>query len=106
MRPPSERPRRRSRPQRVGLIVPDVLRDLGLDESARALRIHERWAQAVGEEVARHCRPVALRDGVLEARVDSSAWCQTLRLRTPELLDALARELGDDAPHGLWLRLG
>lgn len=97
---------RKSRPQRVGALVPDVLRDLGLGESARALRIQERWTQAVGEEVARHCRPVALRDGVLEARVDSSAWCQTLRLRTPELLDGLARELGDDAPTGLWLRLG
>ena len=103
------RPRGRpgkSRPERVGALVPEVLRDLGLAESARALRIRERWEQAVGSEVARHCRPVALRDGVLEAHVDSSAWCQTLRLRAPELLGALSRELGDDAPRALWLRLG
>ena len=51
-------------------------------------------------------RTIRERDGVLEARVDSSAWCQTLRLRAPQLLDALARELGDDAPRALWLRLG
>lgn len=93
-------------PERVGPLLPGVLRDLGLGESARALRIHERWVEAVGAEVASHCQPVALRDGVLEARVDSSAWCQTLRLRAPQLLDALARELGDDAPRALWLRLG
>lgn len=93
-------------PERVGPLLPGVLRDLGLGESARALRIHERWTEAVGAEVASHCQPVALRDGVLEARVDSSAWCQTLRLRAPELLAALARELGDDAPRSLWLRLG
>ena len=99
------RPEKR-RPERVGALVPGVLRDLGLAESARALRIHEHWERAGGPEVAAHCRPVALRDGVLEAHVDSSAWCQTLRLRVPALLDALARELGDDAPRSLWLRLG
>jgi predicted nucleic acid-binding Zn ribbon protein len=56
--------------------------------------------------VASHARPIALRNGELEVHVDSSAWCQTLRLRAPELLDGLARVLGEDAPHALWLRLG
>ena len=98
------RPRRL--PERVGSLVPGVLHDLGLDESARALRIQDGWERAVGAEVASHCRPVALRNGVLEAHADSSAWCQTLRLRAPELLAALARALGDDAPRALWLRLG
>jgi len=97
--------RRRTPPERVGVVVPTVLRDLGLDESARALRIHDGWERAVGAEVASHCRPVALRDGVLEAHADSSAWCQTLRLRAPELLAGLARVLGDDAPRALWFRL-
>jgi predicted nucleic acid-binding Zn ribbon protein len=98
--------RKRRMPERVGSLVPGVLRDLGLAESARALRIQEHWEEAVGAEVASHCQPVALRDGVLEARVDSSAWCQTLRMRSPQLLDALARALGEDAPRELWLRLG
>ena len=99
-------PRRASGPpERVGKLVPSVLRDLGLDESARALRISERWSGAVGPEVASHARPIALRNGALEVAVDSSVWCQTLRLRAPELLDGLARELGDDAPHSLWFRL-
>lgn len=92
-------------PERVGALVPAVLRDLGLDESARALRIAERWSRAVGAEVASHARPVALRNGALEVAVDASVWCQTLRLRAPELLDGLARELGDDAPGSLWFRL-
>jgi predicted nucleic acid-binding Zn ribbon protein len=98
--------RRPGPPERVGALMATVLRDLGLEESARALRIQECWPSAVGAEVASHCQPVALRDGVLEARVDSSAWCQALRLRAPEILDALARELGDDAPRSLWLRTG
>lgn len=56
--------------------------------------------------MASHCRPIALRNGVLEAHADSSAWCQTLRLRAPQLLDALAQTLGEDAPRALWFRLG
>ena len=60
---------------------------------------------AVGAEVAAHCRPVVLRNGVLEAHADSSAWCQTLRLRAPELLDRLAHAFGPDAPHAIWFRL-
>jgi len=96
----------RREPERLAALVPAVLRDLGLEESARALRIHERWVEAVGDEVAAHCQPVALRDGILETRVDSSVWCQELRLRTPELLTALHDTLGDDAPTSLRLRLG
>ena len=98
-------PRKPGPPERVGALVPSVLRDLGLDESARALRIADCWSGAVGAEVASHARPVALRNGALEVQVDSSAWCQTLRLRTPQLLDGLARALGDDAPRALWFRL-
>ena len=100
------KPIKRRLPERVGKLVPSVLQDLGLGESARALRIQNRWAEAVGSEVAAHCQPVALRDGILETQVDSSVWCQELRLRTPELLSALRKELGDDAPDSLWLRLG
>jgi hypothetical protein len=37
--------------------------------------------------------------------VDSSVWCQTLRLRAPELQVALAGALGQDAPRSLWFRL-
>jgi predicted nucleic acid-binding Zn ribbon protein len=100
-------PRRPSGPpERVGALVPRVLRDLGLDESARALRIQEGWEGALGAEVAQHCRPSVLRNGSLEVHADSSAWCQTLRLRAPELLDRLARALGADAPESLWFRLG
>jgi predicted nucleic acid-binding Zn ribbon protein len=98
-------PRKASPPERVGALVPSVLRDLGLDESARALRILEGWPGAVGAEVASHARPIALRNGALEVAVDSSAWCQTLRLRAPQLLDALSGALGGDAPASLWFRL-
>jgi predicted nucleic acid-binding Zn ribbon protein len=100
------RRRVQSEPERLGRLVPRVLEELGLDGAARIVRLAERWEEAVGPEIARHCRPTALRGGTLEASVDSSARCQELRLRTPEILAALRRVWGDEAPTHLWLRLG
>ena len=93
-------------PERLSHLVPRVLEDLGFEGAARIVRIAERWEEAVGPEIARHCRPSALRDGTLEATVDSSAWCQQLRLQTPEILGALRRVFGAEAPAALRLRVG
>jgi predicted nucleic acid-binding Zn ribbon protein len=98
--------RGRREPEALSGLVPRVLRDLGLDTSARVVRVAERWEEAVGTEVARHCRPTALRGDKLEASVDSSVWCQQLQLRVPEILAELRRLLGDDAPSDLWFRVG
>lgn len=98
--------RRASEFELIGALVPRVLSDLGLEASSRVLRIAELWEEAVGAEVARHCRPSALRGDVLEASADSNAWCQQLRLRAPEILEALRRVLGEEAPSKLWLRVG
>ena len=98
--------RRRGEPEAIGPLVARALQDLGADDVLRVMRVAERWEEAVGADVARHCRPTALRGVVLEASVDSSAWCQQLKLRTPEILSALERVLGDEAPQELWLRVG
>ena len=98
--------RGRREPRSVASLVDAVLGDLGLDETAAVLRIEERWEAAVGPEVARHCRPTALRGTTLEASVDTSVWCQELQLRRGEIRAALRRELGDAAPAELWLRVG
>ena len=100
-------PRRPKRPpQLVGALVSRVLGDLGLDASARVVRLAERWEEAVGREVARHCRPTALDGEVLEVTADSSPWCQQLSLQRVEVLAALHRVAGADAPSDLRLRVG
>lgn len=98
--------KRRSELEGLGGLVPRVLSDLGLEASARVVRLCEHWEQAVGPEVARHCRPTGLRGEVLEATVDSSVWCQQLQLQRPAILAALREVAGDDAPRDLWLRVG
>ena len=100
------RPRRGGPPEAIGALLRGVLSDLGEGETARVLRIAERWEEAVGPEIAAHCRPTALRAGVLEARVDSSVWCQQLTMRRPEMVAALHRLLGDDAPTDVRFQVG
>jgi len=98
--------RGRRAPRPLGEFVHGVLDDLGLGNASALVRIAERWEAIVGVEVARHCQPALLRGRVLEATVDSSVWCQQLQLRSPEILAALRRELGPEAPADLWLRVG
>ncbi len=98
--------RRRKQPQPIGAVLEQVLGDLGLRAVAAAHRVGQHWEEAVGPEIARICRPVAVRHGVLEVMVESSVWCQTLQLQRSEMLAELRRVLGDDAPEDLRFRVG
>ena len=98
--------KRRSTPRAIGPGVGEVLDDLGLDGVTAAFRIGELWEEAVGREIASHCRPVTVRGSVLEAEVDSSVWCQQLQMERVQILSALREALGDDAPSDLRLRVG
>jgi predicted nucleic acid-binding Zn ribbon protein len=98
--------RRRSRPEALGDLVPKVLGELGYDRANALTRLAERWEAVVGAQAAAHSRPTGLRGRVLEATVDSSVWSQQLQMRREEIIEALVRELGDEAPTDLWLRVG
>ena len=98
--------RRKGTPTAVGELVGQVLGELGLDGVARAHEIGACWEDAVGAQVASHCRPIGLRGEVLELEVDSPVWAQQLQLRKPELLSALERSLGSRAPRELRFQVG
>ena len=98
--------RRKSDPELLRGLVPQVLEDLGVGGATRVVQVAESWAEAVGPEIAAHCRPVLFKKDTLEVHVDSSVWCQQLQLKTPEILAALREVLGERAPSGLWFRVG
>ncbi len=98
--------RRRSQPKLVGSLMGTVLSELGLEAASAAFQVSQRWEEAVGPEIARHCRPIGLRADVLELSVDSSVWCQELQLQRLEILEALRRVLGDESPGDLRFRVG
>jgi predicted nucleic acid-binding Zn ribbon protein len=98
--------RRRTRPEPLGALVPSLLDDLGFESTRVLTQIVERWAELVGDRAAVHTRPAAVRGAVLELDADSSVWVQTLRLRSPEILEKLHAALGVEAPRELWIRIG
>ncbi len=95
----------RSQPEELAKLVPRVLEDLGIGGSARIMQLVAGWEAAVGADVARHCRPLQFRDEVLELEVDSSVWCQQLKLQVPQLLASLSAAFGDVAPKQLRFRV-
>ena len=97
--------RRESDPRRIGSMVDRVLGELGHGSSSPSRRIAGAWERVVGDEWAGRCEPTGLRGAVLEVTVASSAASQQLQLRSQQILEALAREVGPGAPTQLRFRV-
>ena len=54
-------------------------------------RIHERWVEIAGDQLARHAEPVRLAGGVLAVRASSPAWAEQVRY----LASGLARRANE-----------
>ena len=52
----------------------------------------EAWGRAVGDNIARHSRPVVLRDGVLRIDVDAESWLAMLHELESTLPERLSRQ--------------
>src|SRR6266849_10268793 len=65
-------PERRMQPDRwqsPADLVPKLMQRLGLRERVHETEVIDAWSKIVGEFIAAHSAPVALRDGVLYVRV-------------------------------------
>ena len=54
-----------------------------------------QWSTVVGEQIAEHAEPTALRDGVLSVAAESTAWATQLRMVQAQLLAKIAAAVGD-----------
>lgn len=57
-------------------------------------RVHDRWAEIAGEQLAQHARPVRLHGGVLVVRADSSTWATQVRYLSAQLAERANAVLG------------
>jgi predicted nucleic acid-binding Zn ribbon protein len=65
-------PEKKTRPDRfhaTGELLPKLMQRLGLRERLHETEVIDVWANIVGEFIAAHSAPVALRDGILYVRV-------------------------------------
>ena len=86
----SNRSRRRPM-ERIGELIPEAARRLGLEDELRLARAGATWAALVAERVppaAGACRLVKAEAGILVVEADAPIVGQELRLRSPELLAA------------------
>jgi len=101
----SSRPPQR-RALRAASILEELLEQRGMDQKLREYRAWQVWEQVVGAQIARHARPLRLREGVLEVRVDQPIWMQQLQLMAPQILAKLNRVLGEELIRSIFWRRG
>lgn len=88
-------------PQRLQSTIARLLAERGWETETAVASVLSRWDDLVGPELAAHCRPDTLDDGVLTVITRSSAWATQVRLLAPQLIHRLNERLG----HGTVLRV-
>lgn len=103
-----------SRPERppmrqatsVGSLLKQVLNDQGMDDRLSRYQAWLVWDKIVGEQIARRARPLRLREGTLEVRVDNPVWMQQLQMLKPKILQKLNDKLPNAHIEDIYLRRG
>lgn len=80
---------------RVGDLLQVVVRSQGWTTRLAVAELFVGWDDAVGPAVADHARPVAVEEGALVVRCDSTAWATQLGLMRSHLLTAIIERFPD-----------
>jgi len=104
----TRKPKRRKLSQaiRAGSIAEDLFSSGGYTEKLKQYRAWQVWEQVVGPQIASHARPLRIRDGILEVRVDQPIWMQQLRMMAPQILQKLNAALGEELIRELFWKRG
>jgi len=105
-RGPGGAPPRRGPAESLSDLLPKLLDEVGLGQTAQAVAVIRAWDEAIGPVFRAHCRPDGVRNGVIHARVRDSAWMQRVQLEKPRIFARLRELLGESAPRELRLRIG
>src|SRR6266705_2665106 len=88
-------------------LVPKLMQRLGLRERLRETEVIDAWSKIVGEFIAAHSAPVALRDGILYVRVlQPSLHYELERIAKTEILRKLKRRFGGKTIRDVRFRVG
>jgi predicted nucleic acid-binding Zn ribbon protein len=102
-----ERKARTDRWQSPAELVPKLMQRLGLRERLRETEVMDAWGKIVGEFIAAHSAPMALREGVLFVRVLQPALHYELeQISKPEILRKLKQRFGGKTIRDVRFRIG
>lgn len=82
-------------PQPLGRAARDLAKTRGWSPRVAEGTVFAQWAEVVGEQIAEHAQPSALREGVLSVTAESTAWATQLRMVQSQLLAKIAAAVGD-----------
>ena len=103
-------PERKPRPDRwqsPADVLPKLVQRLGLHERLHETEVIEAWSKIVGEFIAAHSAPVALREGILYVRVLQPALHYELeQISKPEILRKLKKRFGGKTIRDIRFRVG
>jgi predicted nucleic acid-binding Zn ribbon protein len=102
-----ERKMRADRWQSPAELVPKMMQRLGLRERLHETEVIETWSKIVGEFIAAHSTPFALRDGILYVRVLQPALHYELeQVSKFEILRKLKQRFGGKTIRDVRFRVG
>jgi|SRR5437588_8470845 len=97
----------RDRWQAPADVLPKLMQRLGLRERLHETEVIDAWSKIVGEFIAAHSAPVALRDGILYVRVLQPALHYELeQISKSEILRKLKRRFGGKTIRDVRFRVG
>ena len=82
-------------PQTLAAATRDLARTRGWSLRVAQGTVFGQWQTVVGEHIAGHATPTALREGVLSVSAETTAWATQLRMVQAQLLAKIAAAVGD-----------
>ena len=79
----------RRAPKRIASVMENVVRSLGIATGYHGWLVVSKWAEIVGEPIARAARAFRFDDGVLFIAVPDAAWRQHLAMETDTILQKI-----------------
>jgi len=83
-------------PQPLGRLVDSLVSDQDWSQHTKVGSVFGRWNVLVGEDIAAHCTPRSLNEGVLLVEAESTAWATQLTLMASSILAKLRAGVGGD----------
>jgi predicted nucleic acid-binding Zn ribbon protein len=81
-------------PQPFGALLERIMKARGWQRPTAEATVFGQWERVVGSDVAAHCRPIKLEDGVLTVEAESTTWATQLQILAGRLVARIAGEVG------------
>lgn len=81
-------------PQPLSALAGSIAKSRGWSGKVAEGTVFGRWTSVVGEDIASHAEPTALKEGVLSIAAESTAWATQLRLMQSQILAKIGAAVG------------